>query len=198
MNNPMPRIQQFTYQIEVPLDVRHRSTGEQLPCPVYEFSLCAKQVQFGPVSIRQWWMPHQTVFRERKRNAVNFQPIIDCYWSLCHQGHQLAVTDEASQETFLLASLLPHVRSDGARDVVADAVGPCENRATARRGRTPRSPKTSPRRISSAGGGLSGFEALAHAEHPLEEHLNPHPVHLSEVLARLRMPARREIHSHQS
>jgi hypothetical protein len=85
----------------------------------FTFDLCRKATQFGDVGFDQWWMAPATVYPQRKRSAGNFLPIVDYYWQLClHHGS--AIDDEV-QNTFILANLLPLVRSNGGRRVFADS-----------------------------------------------------------------------------
>ena len=58
--------------------------------------------------------------RGRAVDAHNFRPILDFFWcAYCWTGQQ---NDPVVQETLVLASLLPHARSIGARRVLRDAV----------------------------------------------------------------------------
>ncbi len=85
----------------------------------FVFDVCRKAEQFGNVRIDQWWMGPATVYPQRGRPAGNFQPIVDYYWERClFEG--TAINDEV-ENTFILANLLPLVRSNGGRKVFADS-----------------------------------------------------------------------------
>lgn len=90
------------------------------PGTKFQFCLCRKQEQFGELAFDQWWMPRQGLYGERGKESLNRQAVIDCFWSLC-LGAGSALSDRGVQESYILASLLPHARSNGSRDVFVDA-----------------------------------------------------------------------------
>ena len=86
----------------------------------FSFSLCRNKSQFGDVPIDQFWMDHSTVYGQRNSHAVNYEAIVEYFWSLCRrEGSEL---DGPVQESYMLASLLPEARSNGSRRVFEDAV----------------------------------------------------------------------------
>jgi hypothetical protein len=89
----------------------------------FEFELCRKQnVPFGPVDVDQWWMEVTPLYAQRQNRKLqsrNHSQVIEHYWAKCHQEH--ATLEREAQERFLLASLLPLMRSQGSRKVFDDA-----------------------------------------------------------------------------
>lgn len=92
------------------------TVGEQ----AFSFELQHKQAQFGESAFLQWWMPNNTLYPTRNRKAANYRPIIDSWWLACCQHG----TDQERtiREAYLLAQLLPLIRSIGSSRVVADSV----------------------------------------------------------------------------
>lgn len=86
----------------------------------FRFQICRKDIRLGETGIHQWWMPHGSVYPDRKRQAANFRPIVGYWWALC-QRH-LTILHEDVQESYILARILPFARSNGSRKVFADAV----------------------------------------------------------------------------
>jgi hypothetical protein len=106
--------------------LRPRLVGEPPFRLVYEkgqkirFELCRKEVALGNLEFEQWWMDKHSVYGDRNRNASNLLPIIDFYVGLCNR--HLTILDQHTQDCIILAHLVPHIRSNGARRVVSDAV----------------------------------------------------------------------------
>jgi len=86
----------------------------------YTFHLRRKQAMFGDVPVDQWWMKRNTLYGDRRTKAVNHLVIVEYWWSLCRK--HATVFRTPIQETHILAKLLPHARSNGARRVFGDAV----------------------------------------------------------------------------
>ncbi len=95
------------------------SVGDQ----TFTFELCRKPNEvFGTVSVDQWWMEVTPLYAQRqnrKWQSRNHRQVIDFYWAIC-QAEQ-ATGEREAQQRFLLASLLPHMRSQGSRKVFDDA-----------------------------------------------------------------------------
>ena len=89
----------------------------------FTFVLCRKPKEFfGTVPVDQWWMEVTPLYAQRQNRKLqsrNHRQVIDCYWAIC-QAEQ-ATGEREAQERFLLASLLPHMRSQGSRKVFDDA-----------------------------------------------------------------------------
>ncbi|MBL8792398.1 MAG: hypothetical protein JNM56_00690 [Planctomycetia bacterium] len=85
----------------------------------FPFELCCKDEQFGSLALSHWWMNTRRLYGQRLRPAPNLLNITDYFWALCRK-HGTAHDPEV-QESFLLARLLPHVRSNAGRRVFADA-----------------------------------------------------------------------------
>jgi hypothetical protein len=82
------------------------------------FRLCRKPETLGLVEIDHWWLPTPTVIASAGKRPGNFKAVLDAYWQLCRQAE--TDRDPGVAESYLLANLLPHVRSIGSRRVVAD------------------------------------------------------------------------------
>ena len=98
-----------------------------------QFQMNRKPTLFGEVAIDHWWIPLPGLYADRNRESQNHQEILDCYWGWCqHAGS--AMNDRHVQESYILAKLLPEVRSNGARRVFCDAIvtAPTEDGAKAR------------------------------------------------------------------
>jgi hypothetical protein len=87
----------------------------------FEFRLNARRWQLESLSLQQWWMPHSTLFQDARHSGLNFRKIVDYFWALCVQDN--ATTERTPQEVYILANLLPHSRTEGARRILADAFG---------------------------------------------------------------------------
>lgn len=85
----------------------------------FGFELCRKSENFGDVPIDYWWMDQRVLYGQRNQKAPNRVAITTFFWAACR--HHDSTDDPGAQETFILASLLPHVRSSGARRVFPDA-----------------------------------------------------------------------------
>lgn len=86
----------------------------------FTFELCRKQTLLGSLPLDQWWVRKPGLYGERGNASPNRQAIVDCFWSLC-QAEGSALDDRFIQEVYILATLLPHARSNGSRRVFADA-----------------------------------------------------------------------------
>lgn len=86
----------------------------------FSFLLQRKRECFGRFKFDQWWMPIPSVYPTGTRAGENYWPIIDCWWTGCQQ-HGWDGESE-NRELYLLAQLLPLVRSKGSPRIVADAV----------------------------------------------------------------------------
>ncbi len=94
------------------------SVGEQ----GFTFRLCRKAEPLGPVKVDHWWMRTTELYgqrTQRRRQGGNHAAVTAAFWALCRQGDGPLERDV--QESYLLARLLPDVRSQGSRRVVADA-----------------------------------------------------------------------------
>jgi hypothetical protein len=65
-------------------------------------------------------MKISTVYGQRNRSAANQSAMIECWWAFCWK--YATVLEEAVQESFILAHLLPYARGNGSRRVLADAI----------------------------------------------------------------------------
>lgn len=86
----------------------------------FSLELCRKPSQFGNVPVDHWWMDVSSVYGQRNQPARNGNVIVELFWSLCLK--EATVFHEEVQDSYILAKLLPHVRSNGARRIFADAV----------------------------------------------------------------------------
>jgi hypothetical protein len=87
----------------------------------YSFQLCRKATQFGDIRVDQVWMPHGSVYGQRNSTASNRDSIVNAFWSLCRRAGS-DEEDDGVKDSYLLAKLLPEVRSNGSRRVFQDAV----------------------------------------------------------------------------
>lgn len=108
------------------LDDRRRTQGRSArPAPRTASSrvsvhLSHKPIRLGELAFEQFWIPHPGLYGERNRESPNRQAIIDWFWRLC-ESEGSSQDDQAIQESYVLASLLPLARSNGSRRVFADA-----------------------------------------------------------------------------
>lgn len=79
-----------------------------------------KAETFGSVAVDQWWMPVSGLYGQRGRHdqASNREAITAGFWGLCREGG--TQSDADVQESYLLARLVPHVRSLGSRSIFRD------------------------------------------------------------------------------
>jgi hypothetical protein len=93
--------------------------GLEIDGRVFRFKLCRKAGLLGPVPIDHWWMDLRTLYGQRNRPAINHDAIVDYYRALCrHHGSD----DEIQvRESYVLAKLLPRVRSHASRRIFKDA-----------------------------------------------------------------------------
>jgi len=87
----------------------------------FDFTLYRKPAEFGGVHVDQFWMALPSVYGQRGKQSANHDRIIDYYWSRCLEGGTDAEDDVV--ESYILAKLLPQVRSNGSRRVFTDAIG---------------------------------------------------------------------------
>lgn len=87
----------------------------------FDFSLCRKSERFGPVEVDHWWMPITDLYQQRQRRGhdLNHRQVIDCFWAMVLNDGPDPERDV--RESYLLARLVPHVRSQGSRTVFLDA-----------------------------------------------------------------------------
>lgn len=100
-----------------PLKMTEKKNG---PGHCFQFDMFRKQANLGCLEIDQWWMDKRGLYGERNRNSSNRCAAIDLFWSLCIcEGS--AFSERDIQETYILARLLPHARSNASRRVFVDA-----------------------------------------------------------------------------
>lgn len=87
----------------------------------FDFSLCRKSERFGSVEVDHWWMPITDLYQQRQRRGhdLNHRRVIDCFWAMVLNDGPNPECDV--RESYLLARLVPHVRSQGSRAVFSDA-----------------------------------------------------------------------------
>ena len=99
--------------------------SEQVQCifrtqaGLYPFDLHHRVVQFGPVTVRQFWMDLRTLYDARVDGPLNAWSIIQYFWDLCRRGGTQG--DRSVQESYLLARLLPFSRRAGTCRILSDA-----------------------------------------------------------------------------
>lgn len=124
MSNPVESIEvvidleQFAeIPSDVPLAITDRRHG---PGHIFRFALNRKQTTLGSLDIDQYWMDKRGLYGERNRNSENRREAINLFWALCICAGS-ALDDREVQESYVLARLLQHSRSNGSRRVFADA-----------------------------------------------------------------------------
>lgn len=89
----------------------------------FRFELCRNQgLQWGAAVIDQWWMPITVLYGQRQARRSgnsNHQVVIEYYWAACQREQAGHV--RSAMERYLLASLLPEMRSAGSRRIFDDA-----------------------------------------------------------------------------
>ncbi len=84
-----------------------------------EIPLCHKSLKLGRHEVDHYWLDNRLLYGQRNRPSYLHTQIVNIYWEVCRE--QGALADHDTRQTFLLASLLPNVRSNGSRRVFADA-----------------------------------------------------------------------------
>lgn len=88
----------------------------------FNFDLCRKVISLGDHTFDQYWMRRNGLYGNRKTMSRNHRSVIDCFWELCCDAGSAHDMEESDiRETFLLAKLLPFVRSNASQKVFRDA-----------------------------------------------------------------------------
>ena len=86
----------------------------------YRFMFNYKSMDLDKIRFDQFWIPIPNLYKQRKKPAVIFDPIIDFYWKCARiKGTH---HDPGVLETYLLAKILPHARNNKSRKVFKDAI----------------------------------------------------------------------------
>ena len=120
-------VQQLREELTLGFNPRYRQAYSAFPAGVvgdddlrFRFSLFQKSISFGSATFNQLWMRPNSVSGQRNSSGLNGEAIIDYFWAVClMDGH--AAMEPEQQATYLLAKILPLVRSTGGRRVFADA-----------------------------------------------------------------------------
>ncbi|QDT87387.1 hypothetical protein [Gimesia chilikensis] len=102
---------------DVPLAITDRRHG---PGHIFRFALNRKQTTLGRLDIDQYWMDKRGLYGERNKESENRREAINLFWALCLCAGS-ALNDRGVQESYVLARLLQHSRSNGSRRVFADS-----------------------------------------------------------------------------
>lgn len=106
----MPRMSRFTYFL--------KSTDRS-----FEFILCQKKnEELGSISVDHLWMDVTPLYGQRQtKNSTspNRMSVIESFWEYCRISDSTDAKE--AQERVVLASLLPVMRSQGSRRIIADA-----------------------------------------------------------------------------
>lgn len=94
-------------------------SGDSDASAEYQFLLFRNQVTLGDVEIDRFWMPIRSLYGQRNVRAVNRDSLVEFWWTLC--GNEGSQFETAIQQTYLLAKILPHARSNGSRRVFVDS-----------------------------------------------------------------------------
>lgn len=84
----------------------------------FVFDVQHKPEDLGGVGIRQLWMDKRTLYDWRPPRARNARSVVGAFWALCRRDGD--GRDPGSQESYLLANLLPFSLTNVARKVVPD------------------------------------------------------------------------------
>ena len=97
------------------------ASGVAVYCPGTHFNVSLRRdvLSLGDTAIDRWTMPRPTLFSERKSSFRNYEVVLGYYLSKCMM--HLAVTDAATQESLILAHLMPHRRSTAENQVMRDS-----------------------------------------------------------------------------
>lgn len=95
----------------------------------YSFEFCRKEARFGEVIVDQFWLDKRLLYGQRNSSPRNLHAIVDAFWSNCRRLN--ATDDRGSQESYLLAKLLPSVRSNGSKKILLDSIIESSNASAA-------------------------------------------------------------------
>ena len=122
-------VNKLTEELALDINSRYQRAYSAFPATVvgdvglrFRFSLFRKSICFGSATFNQLWMRPNSVYGQRNSSRLNGEAIVDYFWGVCLLDGHAAMASE-QQETYLLAKILPLVRSTGARRVFADARG---------------------------------------------------------------------------
>jgi hypothetical protein len=100
----------------------------------FDFELCFRpSVPLGNATIGQWWMPITPLYgqRSKERPGKNHRALVRSYWATVVERGEAQV--RSAQETYLLAALVPNVRSEGSKTIFDDSFPSQPNPAALRK-----------------------------------------------------------------
>lgn len=95
------------------------STGLDDPANQVEVELCHKEATFGDLSFEQFWMDTGSVYRTRQNGFDNRSALLQFFWRTCQQLGEDCESE--TQQSYILAHLLPDSRVNASRRVFRDA-----------------------------------------------------------------------------
>lgn len=93
------------------------------PC-LFKFQLSRKKAYFGDLLIDQFWMKPTSIYGTES-DSLNHISLVGCFWALNKRAKSAGETGldiDAAIETYVLACLLPQMRTNGSRSVFMDQV----------------------------------------------------------------------------
>lgn len=85
----------------------------------FDVSLRRDVLTLGDTAIDRWTMPRPSIFSEGKSSLRNYEVVLCYFLSKCMK--HLTVTDAATQESLILAHLMPYRRSTAENQVMRDS-----------------------------------------------------------------------------
>ncbi len=98
--------------------------------PHFSFNLCHKDVRFGELQLKHWWMDTRTIYPVGNKKAIQYSPLVDFWWKCCLQDSEPITLDAC--ESLILAKILPNSRAIGSRKVFLDSKIGTRNRSPLR------------------------------------------------------------------
>ena len=89
-------------------------------CAGIELEICSKECSLGPQELTQSWLERSSIYGGRGRNATNQSAILAYFHRKSVACGESAIIRNAA-ETYLIASLTPEIRSNGAQRILPDA-----------------------------------------------------------------------------
>jgi hypothetical protein len=99
--------------------IRSKADWEATRGPSQAFELDHAPLDLGNCAFEKWWIDTRKLRPTRNRKASMYNPIVETYWNMCRAG--ATNTEDAVQESYLLAKLLPHIPDNKVREVFLDS-----------------------------------------------------------------------------
>jgi len=86
----------------------------------FEFALAQKPANVGTTGFKHWWMPIGSIYGQRNQYGKNREALADLFWASSLAEDGFGATSRDVKEIYLLAKILPMVRSTGGRRIFDD------------------------------------------------------------------------------